>query len=621
MHPIFELCERRLARETSARLQAESLLEQKSLELLEKKLHEAKLAEQALRESEKRYQLLVELSTDAILIESEGRFIYANAAAARLFRAKDPSELEGYRMQTIAAPNCWPAVSAAINELAEGKTPSITTEEQAICLDGTIVDIAVSRIAFTYRNKPAIQVVARDISERKRLEMQLCYLASHDTLTGLANRNLLMDRLGQAILYAKRYNTQFMVCFVDLDRFKWINDTLGHDAGDQLLKNVSARIADSLRESDTLARFGGDEFVLLLQDIGSPAEAQSVLERVIAAVSTPMQLVGNELAVTCSIGCSVFPGNGETADELLKCADAAMYSAKEKGRSKVQIYDAELQNLICRRIKLGIELQHAIEREELVLHYQPQIDLENGDIVGIEALLRWRHPELGMISPAEFIPIAEDTGLITPIGEWVIMQACAQNKAWQQEGLSPVRIAVNLSPKQLSRPDLDLFVSQCLAATRLDPRCLELEFTESASMDDPDTILPLMRRLKKLGVALSIDDFGTGYSNMQYLKSFPIDRLKLDGSFVREITTDPRSLAIADAIVAMSHRLGLEVVAEMAETECQVQLLSSHGCDQVQGYYFSEPVTADKCSELLRAGRVALPQQPCQLVSPHLAHG
>lgn len=608
MATAIEVYERRLAREISARKQAEALLEQKSLELFDREMQERKLAESALRESEERYQLLVELSPDAILIEFEGRFIYANAAAVHLFRAQEPAELMGYRMLTLAAPHCRTNVAAAMRQLEEdGICP--TVEEQVLRLDGTILDVAVTRIAFTYRQRRAFQIVARDISQRKLLETQLSHLASHDSLTGLPNRTLLMDRLEQSILYARRHNVRFTVCFIDLDRFKWINDRLGHEAGDILLKTVSQRISNCLRESDTIARLGGDEFVLLMRDTGDVKETRLAISRLVASISETMTLQGNNVSVTCSVGCSTFPDDGGDAHTLLKWADAAMYRAKELGRNTIQAFNLDLRTQIDKRMRLEIDLQQAAERGELTLCYQPQIDLRDGGIVGVEALMRWRHPELGEIPPAEFVPIAEDTGLIVTIGEWLIYKACAQNKAWQQQGLPPVRMAVNLSLKQLGYSRLEEIIATCLSVTGLNPAYLELELTESASMDDPDTVIPLMHRLKQLGIRWAIDDFGTGYSNMQYLKRFPVDSLKLDGSFVREITTDPKNLAIVDAIVAMSHRLGLKVVAEMAETEEQVVLLAAHSCDQVQGYYFSRPVPAAQCAELLRVGYLPLPSR------------
>ncbi|WP_137886508.1 EAL domain-containing response regulator [Pseudomonas sp. 2FE] len=438
-------------------------------------------------------------------------------------------------------------------------------------------------------------------------ESELHFQATHDVLTGLPNRLLLLDRLQQAIICARRVDQRFIVCFIDLDRFKWINDSFGHEAGDTLLKTVACRMVACLRESDTVSRLGGDEFVLLLRDLDDVEQALLTVRRVIAAVSQPIQLGEREVTVTCSVGCSAYPADGVEADDLLKFADCAMYCAKETGRNNLQLYNAELRRNLEERVRLEGELRHAIERQQLILHYQPQVDLKCGVVVGVEALLRWQHPELGEVAPSRFIPLAEETGLIEPIGEWVLNQACAQNRAWQQAGVPCVRVAVNLSARQVTRDDVAALVARTLSATGLDPSWLELELTESASMGDPDRVIPLMTRLKAMGVSLAIDDFGTGYSNLQYLKRFPLDRLKLDGSFVRELTGCPRSLAIADAIIAMSHRLSLQVVAEGVETGGQLQLLATRDCDQVQGYYFSPPLPADQCAALLRAGPLALP--------------
>jgi diguanylate cyclase (GGDEF)-like protein/PAS domain S-box-containing protein len=566
--------------------------------------------ELALRESEERYRLLVESSPDAILVECEGAIVFANPAALRLFNADSIDDLLGRTLQSLAAPAYRDEVAAAISALLKGDTFR-TAEEQALRLDGAITDVAVTRLPFRYRGKPAVHMVARDISERKRLTLQLHHQATHDALTGLPNRNLLNDRLHQAIADAKRYKSRFMVVFIDLDRFKWINDSFGHDAGDALLQTVSRRMSACLRESDTIARIGGDEFVLLLRDSGAGDESTQVLDRVIACVSRPMNIGGHEVSVTCSMGCCSYPEEGEDAETLLRFSDAAMYRAKQMGRNNMQRYSAELRNRFDERTRLSAELRHALDRGELALHYQLQIDLHNGAIAGLEALLRWRHPALGDIAPARFIPIAEETGMIEPITDWVLQQACAQNKLWQREGLTPVRVSVNLSARELRRAGLENRIAQCLSSTRLDPAYLELELTESASMDDPDKTLPVMHKLRDLGICLAIDDFGTGYSNMRYLQRFPVEKLKLDGSFTSEIATSPDSLAITDAIVSVAHRLGMKVVAEMTETASQVPFLAACGCDQGQGYYFSEPVGPDRCAELLRLGRVPIaPAQP-----------
>lgn len=558
------------------------------------------------------YRTLVELAPDAILVAIDGRIVFANPAAVRLYGAdamtgngNTDNPLIGHTLQHLAAPAYRDDIATLINK-AQNEGISRTVEEQAQRLDGQLIDVAVTRLAFSYQGRQAIHMVARDISERKRLESQLQHQATHDALTGLPNRSLLVDRLHLAIAQAKRYQQHFMVAFIDLDRFKWINDSFGHDVGDALLKIMSSRISACLRESDTVARLGGDEFVLLLCDSGNGEESLQILNRVVACVSSPMTIEGHELTVTCSMGCCTYPEDGEDPETLLRFSDAAMYRAKEIGRNNMQHYDDELRRRFNERIQLATELRHALDRGEFSLHYQLQIDLRTGAIMGVEALLRWQHPRLGNVEPARFIPIAQACGLIDPIGEWVILQACMQNRKWQDAGLMPVRIAVNLSSREFMRPGLEARIARSLAAARLNPSCLELELTESVSMDDPDKTLPLMHRLKELGICLSIDDFGTGYSNMQYLQRFPVDKLKIDGTFISEIATNPDSLAITDAMVSVAHRLGMKVVAEMAETESQVTLLASCGCDQVQGFYFSEPVCADHCAQLLRLGTVPL---------------
>ncbi len=559
--------------------------------------------EQVLRESEERHRLLVQLSPDAILVECDGRIVFVNPAAVSLFRAQRADQLLGRSLYSLAAPAYRQNVTAGIHDAIHG-LPGRTLEEQALRLDGELIDVAVTRLAFQYQGRPAIHMVARDISERKYLETQLHHQATHDALTGLPNRNLLVDRLHIAIAEARRYRQRFMVAFVDLDRFKWINDSFGHDAGDTLLKTVSARMSACLRESDTIARLGGDEFVLVLRDSGDGEESMQVLNRLVACVAAPIAIGGHDIVVTCSLGCCSYPEDGEDPEALLRFSDAAMYRAKETGRNNMQLYNEELRQRFHERVRLATELRQALEREEFSLHYQLQIDLRSGVIIGTEALLRWRHPQLGNIEPARFLPIAEETGLIEPIGEWVLRKACLQNKRWQQAGLAPVRMAINLSARELARPCLAQRVARCLSDAQLDPEYLGLELTESASMHDPDKTLNVMHKLRELGIGLSIDDFGTGYSNMQYLQRFPVEKLKLHGSFISEIATNPGSLAITDAVISVAHRLGMKVVAEMAETKDQVALLAACGCDQAQGYYFSAPVVADTCAKLLRIGRM-----------------
>ncbi|MCG6657416.1 EAL domain-containing protein [Halomonas campisalis] len=449
------------------------------------------------------------------------------------------------------------------------------------------------------------QRLQREIRKREEAESRLQFQATHDALTGLPNRHLLLDRLEQAIASAQRDGQCFVVCLIDLDRFKRINDGFGHAAGDKLLKILAGRLSACLRKSDTAARLAGDEFVLLLRYQGTIPQAQSTIQRVAAAIAQPVRLGAHrEITVTCSLGCSAFPSDATRADDLLRFADCAMYRAKEVGRDNLQLYNADLRCSLEERLWLEGELQRAVAEEAFTLHYQPQVDINSGKICGMEALLRWYIPERGYIAPSRFIPVAEEVGLIGVIGEWALRQACLQNKAWQQAGLPRMRVAVNLSGHQLTRGDIETVVERTLTETGLDPAWLELELTEGISMGDPEHVINVMTRLKAMGVSLAIDDFGTGYSNLQYLKRFPVDRLKLDGSFVREMTDCPRTLAIVDAIIAMSHRLDLKVVAEMVETAEQVRLLADHECDQAQGYYFSAALPAEQFTVLLQAGSV-----------------
>lgn len=439
-----------------------------------------------------------------------------------------------------------------------------------------------------------------DITERKRYESQLERQANYDDLTGLPNRNLLQDRLSQALIFARRKNRSLAVLFIDLDHFKNINDGLGHDAGDALLALVAARLVGNVREGDTVARQGGDEFVLLLPEIRAEEDVPEITQKLVKAMSAPFDIGGRELHITCSIGIASYPKDGEDRQTLLKNADAAMYSAKKMGRNNAQYYSAEMNVRAMDRLVLENGLHHALERDEFLLHYQPQVDLRSGEIVGMEALVRWQHPELGLISPAMFIPVAEDSGLIVELGEWVLRSACAQNKAWQLAGLKPVSVAVNLSARQFRQPGLVEKVVAILDETGLDPACLELELTESLVMQDVEKTIATLGKLKAMGIKLSIDDFGTGYSSLSYLKRFPIDTLKIDQSFVRDITTDPDDAAIAKSIISMAHDMQLRVIAEGVETEAQKSFLQQRHCDEMQGYLFSRPVPAAEFETLFR---------------------
>ncbi len=455
--------------------------------------------------------------------------------------------------------------------------------------------------------------VMNDVTEAKSYEEQLAHQANFDSLTGLANRNLLQDRLHQAIATARRDAGSVAAVFLDVDNFKLVNDSLGHDVGDELLKVVGERLKACVRESDTVARLGGDEFVLVLPTKGDAASIENdvigVVRKLLAQVSHPLVLGDRPIRPTCSLGVSLFPQDGEDAATLLKNADAAMYRAKELGRNRFQFFTSDVNDRIRRRLELESSLRLALERDEFELHYQPQVNLREGGIVGVEALVRWNHPQKGLIGPSDFIGFAEESGLIVQLGDWVLRRACAQNKAWQEEGLPAIPISVNMSARQCEQDDIDQVVARALDESGLMPKYLELEITESISMANPEQSVPLMWRLKETGVALSIDDFGTGFSNLSYLKRFPVDRLKIDLSFVREITTDPGSLAISEAIITLSHSLNLQVVAEGVETQGQLELLGDRNCDLIQGYYFSPPVTADAFAALLREDRRLPPRK------------
>lgn len=463
--------------------------------------------------------------------------------------------------------------------------------------------------------------VMNDVTEAKSYEQQLAHQANFDALTGLANRNLLQDRLQQAIGNARRAEGAVATVFLDVDNFKLVNDSLGHDMGDELLQVLAERLKGCVRESDTVARLGGDEFVLLISTNGDAASVEkdvtSVLGKLLEQVARPLTLGDRAIRPTCSLGVSMFPQDGGDAATLLKNADAAMYRAKELGRNRFQFFTADVNDRILKRLELESSLRLALEREEFEIHYQPQVELRDGSIVGVEALVRWRHPQKGLIGPKDFIGYAEESGLIVQLGGWVLRQACAQNKRWQEQGLPAIPVSVNMSARQCEQDDVERVVAQALEDAGLLPRYLELEITESISMANPQESVPLMWRLKETGVALSIDDFGTGFSNLSYLRRFPVDRLKIDLSFVREITTDPGSLAISEAIITMSHSLNLQVVAEGVETEGQLELLGARNCDLIQGYYFSPPVSAEAFATLLREDR-RLPKRAVMHQAPAL---
>lgn len=451
-----------------------------------------------------------------------------------------------------------------------------------------------------------------DITARKQAEERIRFLAYYDNLTQLPNRALLQERLQEAIETAHARLRLLAVMFLDLDQFKRINDSLGHGAGDLVLQGVAHRLQDCLRHEDyvwaarpetpmpqdLLARLGGDEFVILLTDVNHPDNVTRIAQRILSSIAKPFVIEGNEVFISCSIGIALYPHDGTSTESLLKNADTALYHAKDQGRNNYQLYSDWMNVAAVQRMALENRLRKALEQRELSLHYQPQVALDSGRIVGVEALLRWHNPELGAVSPLDFIPVAEETGMIIPIGEWVLRTACAQARAWQNEGLPALRMAVNLSARQCEDPQLPARVAKILSETGLSPHLLEFEITESLLMREG--VLDILKALKRLGIQLSIDDFGTGYSNLGYLRRFPIDRLKIDKAFVQDINHREDRDAIAAAVIAMAHSLRLGVTAEGVETDTQLELLQELNCDEMQGYYFSRPYPPEQITALLR---------------------
>ncbi|MFV0372422.1 MAG: EAL domain-containing protein [Azonexus sp.] len=442
-----------------------------------------------------------------------------------------------------------------------------------------------------------------DITERKESEARMQHIAQHDPLTGLPNRLALLTRLGQLLPEARRHNLRIVIMFIDLDRFNIINDTLGHQVGDQLLREVDTRLSTVIRETDFVVRLGGDEFVIVLPGISSPADAALVASKVVNSLSTPIITEEHELHTSPSIGISLFPDDGSDSHDVLKNADTAMYHAKSAGRNNYQFFAPNMNQVALERMDIERKLRRAVSNQEFALQFQPQFDTASGMPTGVEALLRWHHPVDGVIPPDRFIPITEETGLIVEIGDWVLHTACREVKRWIDSGLAPLRIAINVSTRQLRRRDFCEIVAGVLAESGLPPELLELEITESAVMENPEEATLILARLGRMGINLAIDDFGTGYSSLAYLKLFPIDRLKIDRSFVRDIEHDLNDRAIAFGTIALAHSLGLKVIAEGVETDDQLELLRSNGCDEVQGYLFSKPLNGPAAFSFLHTHR------------------
>ncbi len=460
--------------------------------------------------------------------------------------------------------------------------------------------------ALTEEGQTLLLFMVSDITAYKKAEERAQYLAQFDTLTGLPNRGLIHDRIDYTCTLSKRGEGVVATMLIDLDRFKLINDSLGSAHGDEILKQAAARLSGCLRETDTVGRTGGNEFVMILLSMSAAADATVVAKKVLEVLATPFQIAGEQLHLTASIGIAVAPGDGENAQELLRSAAAALHHAKNDGRNQFCFFQAEMNQRAQRDLQLESGLHMAVENCQFELHYQPKVDLRSGEICGLEALLRWQHPERGRINPVDFIPLLEENGLIVPVGTWVLRTACAQAMAWQSMGVKPLRVAVNLSAVQFHRQDLCEVVKQVLKDTGLDAKFLELEITESIIMKEVDRAVQTLRALKSLGVKLAVDDFGTGHSSLSYLKHFSADVLKIDRSFINDITTDADDAMITRTIIDLAHNMKMQVIAEGVETEAQLDFLRYNNCDEMQGYYYSKPLPVEACTALLKEGRLLL---------------
>lgn len=575
---------------------ADRQMVERSLELASEELIERN---ESLKRSEEYFRSLIEKATDVILVlDTSGRVTYASPALKRVM-GYEVDEVVNTEALSYVHPDDVLETSRSLARAIDGTNEDVPIEFRARRADGAwrVIECESGRV---FRDGSwSVVVNFRDITERRSAEETIRFMAYHDALTELPNRDLLLDRLGQAISQARRSENHLAVIFMDVDRFKSANDSLGHSGGDELLRRVAQALKRGMREGDTLARVGGDEFVLLLPQIERIQEAVDGANRILDSLRRPLRVMGEEFRTTASLGMAVFPNDGSEPDELIGNADAAMYRAKEQGGDSLQLYAPDMNASIVARVSLEKELLRAQERDEFVLHYQPLATVSKNEIVGVEALIRWQHPERGLVPPNEFIPLAEETGLILPIGKWVLETACRQGAEWEK--LSPgFRVAVNVSSKQLREASFVSQVNDALWKSGLSPGALEIEVTETAAMESPEYIAQTLAALQQIGVSTAIDDFGTGYSSLSHLKRLPVGKLKIDRSFTQDVGNGLNEAAIAAATIAMAHSLKLVVTAEGIEDSAQLKFYRSQGCDEYQGFLLAKPQPAEAITEMLR---------------------
>ena len=572
-------------------------------------------AADVLSESEQRMRTIFEEAPIGMAVVSpEMKPLRVNKALQEMLGYSE-DEIKARGIVAVSHPDDVEEDTALAKRLVDGEITGYRLEKRYITRDGATMWGDLTATVIRGPNGEILYGLGmiENITDRKRAEETVRHLAFHDALTGLPNRALFRDRLELAVVQARRSQQTAAVMFLDLDRFKMVNDSVGHAEGDQLLREVAEKISGVVREGDTVARVGGDEFTILLPTIERMQDAVLIADRILKALADPFTLAGKEFLVSGSIGITIIPDDGDDADSLLRNADIAMYRAKEQGRNQYQLYAPHMNEVIVERIAFEASLRHAIDQNEFILHYQPQFDVQTMEVTGVEALVRWRRADGTIMPPAQFIPLAEETGLIIPLGQWVLRNACEQARAWQDAGLPPARVAVNMSAREFQSPDLATHIQSVLEETGLDPSLLQVEITEGVAMEHADLAIGTLRQLKRMGVQLALDDFGIGYSSLAYLKRFPIDVLKIDCSFVRNVGTDPADTALVGAIITMAHSMGIRVIAEGVESVDQLEFLRDPrivsvtargaGCDEFQGFLVSRPVEASEVEPLLRAGK------------------